>query len=178
MTLTFTQKPVDLYVLTLYVGWDAPNRKKFRMMSYSLPVLAMIGIGGWLIGNGIMDPLPLLLLGALGSLSVMLMPRFVRWLQVRRMDQMIAKHPNPKLLTGPRTLHFEHSQLSIQVEDQKTSYPWEGMQEWVELNNHYLLFVRPQVGLIIPRDAFENPEQQEEILDFVRAKIGHEIAFA
>jgi hypothetical protein len=173
MTLTFDQKPVDLYVLSLYVGWDAPERRQFRRISNTLPILVLIGVAAWLIGGN--EQTDWLLLGAVAVLavaSVFLMPRLVRWMQIRRIDNMIKRHPRPELLIGRREVTFDAQELRMQVQDQVSSYPYAGMTRWVELRDHYLIYVKPNVALVIPKSAFEGGEAESQMVDLLTQKLG------
>lgn len=173
MTLTFDQQPVDLYVLSLYVGWDAPERRSFRRISHTLPVLVLIGVGVWLVGQE--EEPNWLLLAALVVLAVggvVLLPRLVRWLQIRRIDTMIKRHPKPELLIGPREVHFDEAGIRMQVKDQVSAYPWPGMSRWVELRDHYLIFVKVNVALVIPKRAFDSPAQEEAMQHLIGQHLG------
>jgi hypothetical protein len=174
MTLTFDQKPVDLYVLSLYVGWDAPERRQFRRISHTLPILVLIGVTAWLIGQEQTDWLLLGTIAVLAVASVYLMPRLVRWMQTRRIDNMIRRHPRPELLVGPRQVTFDEAELRMQVEDQVSAYPWAGMSRWVELRDHYLIFVKANVALVIPKSAFADGQQEQQMVAWLTQKLGQQ----
>jgi hypothetical protein len=160
MTLTFDQKPEDLYVLSLYVGWDAPERRQFRRISNTLPILALIGLAAWMFGNDVANPMLIVVVVGLALASLFLMPRLVRWMQVRRIDNMIKRHPHPELLIGPREVAFEEEKIRMTVGEKSSEFLWEGVQRWVKLEDHYLVFVRANVALVIPQSAMTGSEEQ------------------
>lgn len=172
MTFPFEQQPVDLYVLSLYIGWESPERRQFRRVSHTLPLLVLIGVAAWIIGNDGFDWLLLSTLAILAVASVWLLPRLVRWLQIRRIDNMIKRHPKPELLLGNREVHLDDQELRMQVGDQVSSYPWEGMNYWVELHHHYLIFVKANVALIIPKRAFASSEKEGKLISTLTEKLG------
>lgn len=172
MKLTFEQKPVDLYVLSLYVGWDSPERRQFRRVSYTLPILVLIGMSAWMLGNEITDPLIIGVLVLLAGASVYLLPRLVRWLQIKRIDGMIKRHPHPDLLIGPREIELTDTGITVRVKEQVSQYEWATMQKWVELKDHYLVFVKENVALVIPKGAFEYGSEEQDFVEKVNQHLG------
>lgn len=172
MTLQFDQKPVDLYVLSLYVGWESPERRQFRRVSNTLPVLVLIGMAAWMLGNDMSDPIILGILVLLAGLSIYAMPRLVRWLQIKRIDGMIKRHPQPDLLIGPREITFDGEGIALRVKGTTSQYHWENMQRWVELKDHYLVYVKANVALVVPRRAFEYGSQEQDFQELLSQKLG------
>ncbi len=172
MTITFNQEPVDLYVLSLYVGWDSPDRSRFRIFSNTLPILVLIGIAAWMYGSDSLDPIMGTTLILLAVASIFLMPRLVRWMQIRRIDNMIKRHPKPELLVGPRSVTYGEESLQMQIGDRASTFQWADSQGWVEIEEHYLIFVKANVALVVPKRAFNYGSEEQSFLELLQQKLG------
>ncbi|MEM9985935.1 MAG: YcxB family protein [Bacteroidota bacterium] len=104
--------------------------------------------------------------------SLFLMPRLVRWMQIRRIDSMIKRHPKPELLVGPRSASFGEDSLQMQIGNKASSFDWGDSQGWVELDEHYLIFVKANVALVVPKRAFTYGSEEQSFLEFLRQKLG------
>ena len=182
MDAEYTLTEDDFLKLALHCDRSIPAlRWRYTMFRWVVPLVAVAyGIGLTFIvfrgpssaSDKMLGPtfigMALLLLLVAPKLHEVFTRMNVRTLMRARQDS---------LLNGPYRLLLMPEELHFTTADSHSGYKWSAILNVTEIPTHYFFWVSQRVALIVPKRAFQTPEQQTEFEQtFQRYRASHALA--
>ena len=164
MGIEYTLTEDDFLKLRLHGQDVVPAFKwRYRMFRWIVPIGGIIYAAGMTAAIPAGSPDKGIGIGFIGMTVALLLgaPKLFEVLERMNVRTLMRAREN-SFLNGPYRLLLLPEELHFTTAASHNGYKWSGIQNVTEIPTHYFFWVSAQVALIVPKRAFQTPEQQRE----------------
>lgn len=169
LALNFSLTKEDLYNYNYYTTWEAPEKKKFRIIYY-LKIVGFVLLFGLLVlkfdnklnATGLL--LACLVSAAIGiGFGHLNVKKQIK----RNVERFYSKEVNSNFLSKKQMVITEEA---IKEKDavSETNYSWNAIIRKVEVDHYYYLYISSLQALVVPKRILSLAEMQD--LEYLMAK--------
>jgi hypothetical protein len=180
MILQYKLTKEDLYNFNFYVGWQAPERKKFRIKYYLKTILsALIGIfiGSFIIAEGEPSASFIFICIVLGLLIGFLAAHIGSHALYKRKIEKFIVDPNNANLLAKTELVISDNGILNRDEYSEVSYNWNAIIRKAETKDYIYLFLNSIQAIVIPKKLLGNDEEKQ-LLDILSRNLSLKAEFS
>jgi YcxB-like protein len=94
------------------------------------------------------------------------------WLIIKRVRKKTL-NVDAEILFAERQMVFEEEKVYLKTDFSETTYKWFAFNRFEQTSNIFILFITSNMAVIIPKRAFDNPQQKADFEILVKRKIAN-----